>query len=102
MRISEGIVSAGGLDAVKKSSGLQKADKAEAPSRGKDTAVFSSKSQALSSDAEVQSAKARAVATPDVREDKIAEVRSKIDSGFYNSEEFTDQLADRLINQMSE
>lgn len=102
MRISEGMISSGGLDAVKKSSGLQKADKAQAPVRGKDSAVFSSKSKELSSDAEVQSAKARAVAMPDVREDKIAEVRSKIESGYYNSEEFTDQLADRLIKQMSE
>lgn len=102
MRISEGMVSSGGLDAVRKSTGPQKADKTLAAGKAKDSAVFSSKSQALSSDAEAQSVKSRAVATPDIREDRISEVRSKIESGFYDSEEFQDQLADRLINQMSE
>jgi len=102
MRISEGMMSSGGLDAVRKSSGVQKEEKAQGVPGRKDSAVFSSKSKALASDAEVQSAKARAMATPDVREDKIAEVRSKIESGFYNSEEFKDLLADRLIKEFSE
>ncbi len=99
MRITEGMLSTGGLGAVLKNSGLQKAEKAESPVK-RDSAVFSSKSQSLGGDAEVQSAKARAMATPDVREAKIAEVRSKIENGYYDSEEFQDVLADRLIKDM--
>ncbi|NLL15139.1 MAG: flagellar biosynthesis anti-sigma factor FlgM [Fibrobacter sp.] len=36
---------------------------------------------------------------PDVRSDKIAEVLSKIKSGYYNSDEFLDKLAERLLNE---
>jgi len=40
---------------------------------------------------------ARVQAEPDVRADKINEVRRKLDEGYYNSSKFTDQLADKLI-----
>lgn len=36
---------------------------------------------------------------PDIRNDKIAEVRSKIENGYYNSDEFLDKLAERLLNE---
>ena len=34
---------------------------------------------------------------PDVRAEKISEVREKINNGFYNSEEFIEKLADKLL-----
>lgn len=40
---------------------------------------------------------ARITAEPDVRANKIAEVKGKIESGYYNSSQFADQLADKLI-----
>lgn len=40
---------------------------------------------------------ARITAEPDVRANKIAEVKNKIESGYYNSSQFADQLADKLI-----
>jgi len=36
---------------------------------------------------------------PDVRNDKIAEVLSKIENGYYNSDEFLDKLAEKLLNE---
>ena len=37
--------------------------------------------------------------TPDVREDRIAEVRARIDSGELDSEEVRGVIADRLLDQ---
>ncbi|HEX2956009.1 MAG TPA: flagellar biosynthesis anti-sigma factor FlgM [Chitinispirillaceae bacterium] len=34
---------------------------------------------------------------PEIRADKIDEVKKKIEDGFYNSEEFIDKLADKLL-----
>lgn len=34
---------------------------------------------------------------PEIRNDRIADVRSKIESGYYNSEEFLDKLTDKLL-----
>lgn len=34
---------------------------------------------------------------PDIRTDKLNEVKKKIDEGFYNSSKFADQLADKMI-----
>jgi len=36
---------------------------------------------------------------PDIRNEKIAEVRSKIENGYYNSDEFLEKLAERLLNE---
>jgi anti-sigma28 factor (negative regulator of flagellin synthesis) len=36
---------------------------------------------------------------PDIRSDRIVEVRSKIDNGYYNSDEFLDKLAEKLLNE---
>ncbi|MDR3000687.1 MAG: flagellar biosynthesis anti-sigma factor FlgM [Fibromonadaceae bacterium] len=39
----------------------------------------------------------RANALPEVREEKISLAKERISSGFYNTPEFSGQLADRLI-----
>ncbi len=36
---------------------------------------------------------------PDIRNEKLHAVRLKIDSGYYNSDEFLDKLAERLLNE---
>ena len=40
-------------------------------------------------------------AEPDVRTDKVNEVKEKIKSGFYDSEEFMDKLATRLMEDLN-
>ncbi|MBD3391999.1 MAG: hypothetical protein GF418_07995, partial [Chitinivibrionales bacterium] len=34
---------------------------------------------------------------PEIREDKVQEVRDKIEKGFYDSPEFLDKLADKIM-----
>jgi negative regulator of flagellin synthesis FlgM len=59
----------------------------------------------ISSDAQVLSetkAQFETIATsisaqPEIRADKVDEVRKKIESGYYNSDEFIDKLADKLL-----
>lgn len=36
---------------------------------------------------------------PDIRADRITEVRQKIENGYYNSEEFLDKLTDKMLKQ---
>jgi flagellar biosynthesis anti-sigma factor FlgM len=47
--------------------------------------------------AEFQTIAASIDAQSDIRTEKIAEVKQKIESGYYNSEEFIDKLADKLL-----
>jgi negative regulator of flagellin synthesis FlgM len=63
-----------------------------------DKSEFSSNAQRLSdTKANLDIAKARLDSEPDIREEKVAEVREKIESGFYDSPEFIDKLADKII-----
>jgi anti-sigma28 factor (negative regulator of flagellin synthesis) len=41
--------------------------------------------------------KARADALPDVREERIAPVKERLENGYYNTPEFNKELAERLI-----
>ncbi len=82
---------------------VEKSKKESAPS----TAAYARKSDktSLSSDAKQASdtkasasvVAARIQAEPDVRTDKINEVRKKLDDGYYNSSKFADELAEKLI-----
>jgi flagellar biosynthesis anti-sigma factor FlgM len=38
-------------------------------------------------------------AQPEIRLDKIDEVRHKIENGYYNSDDFIDKLADKLLKE---
>jgi anti-sigma28 factor (negative regulator of flagellin synthesis) len=42
---------------------------------------------------------ARATALPEVREEKIAVARERIESGYYNTPEFSRELAARLVDE---
>lgn len=65
-----------------------------------DRSDFSSSSQRLSTTkAELETISASLSAQPEVRTEKIAEVKQKIESGYYNSDEFVDKLADKLLNE---
>lgn len=73
-------------------------EKLKSPVTRPDTSDFSSKAQRLSetrANADIVSAQIEV--EPEIREEKVAEVRKKIESGFYNSSEFVDKLADKLL-----
>ncbi len=103
MRITDLFVQNGGIEAVKKSSGLQKsAGKALSQQpKAKDSVSFSKEGKAAQSNqAEAKAIEARVQALPEVREERIQEVQSRIENGYYNTDEFKDALADRLMNDM--
>lgn len=88
---------------LRKIDSARKADKggktARAP-QSSDRSEFSSSAQRLSdTNAQFQTISASLSAQPDVRSDKIAEVKTKIEQGYYNSDEFIDKLADKLLNE---
>lgn len=63
-----------------------------------DTTSFSSKAQRLSNTkANVEIISAQMANEPEIRKDKVEEVRSKINQGYYNSPEFVDKLAEKLL-----
>ena len=65
-----------------------------------DSSEFSSNAQRLSeSNAQFQTISASIQAQPDVRADKVAEVKNKIQTGFYNTPEFLNQLTDKMLSE---
>lgn len=49
--------------------------------------------------ADIEVASAQVSAMSDIRPEKIAEVKGKIEQGYYNTEEFVDKLADKLLSE---
>ena len=71
-------------------------------SSGTDSVGFSAGAQKLSASSTDTSAAVIAMsAAPDVRQDRIDEVKKRIASGYYNTAEFTDKLADKLAKDFS-
>jgi negative regulator of flagellin synthesis FlgM len=65
-----------------------------------DRSVISSDAQKLSeTKAQFETIASSVAAQPDVRAEKVDEVRKKIESGYYNSDEFIDKLADKLLKE---
>ncbi|MBD3420087.1 MAG: flagellar biosynthesis anti-sigma factor FlgM [Chitinivibrionales bacterium] len=83
---------------LRKTSQVRRNEKPQARAKQADQSDFSSKAQRLSNTkAEMQAVKAHVDLQPEIREAKVAEVRQKIEQGYYNSEQFMDKLADKLI-----
>jgi len=49
--------------------------------------------------AQIEVLSAQVASHPDIRSDKVAEVQEKIKNGYYNSPEFIDKLADKLLKE---
>jgi flagellar biosynthesis anti-sigma factor FlgM len=84
---------------------LQKAAGTKAPEKSEKTAKsdsvqVSKKAKELASSSAASSVSAHVKALPDVRADKVQEAKEKIASGYFNSPEFEDKLADRLMKEM--
>ncbi|MFP4163338.1 MAG: flagellar biosynthesis anti-sigma factor FlgM [Chitinispirillaceae bacterium] len=87
---------------MRKTENAKKADKQIRSSKvgGSDRSEFSQKGQQLSdTKGQLQIIKANLSSYPELRGDKIAEVKTKIESGFYDSEIFIDRLADKLLSE---
>ena len=96
MRISH-IQQAYGAEIQKAAGNNRNVSKSEKTDRS-DSVSLSKKARELSnSSAEVQSTAQRIEGLPDVRVDKINEVKEKLANGYYDTSEFVDKLADRLM-----
>jgi flagellar biosynthesis anti-sigma factor FlgM len=85
---------------IRKVDGAKKNESAKAKTPSSDSTEFSSGAQRLSeSKAQVNIVAAQLAAQPDVRTDKVAEVKQKIQDGYYNTPEFVDKLADKLAQE---
>ncbi len=98
MNIVDVVSQAGGSQWVRNVSGASQENKAatNVRSRGKDTVDISSDARKLSGSG-AAAVKSRVQALPEVREEKIQEVKEKIDSGFYSTDSFRQVLAEKMI-----
>jgi len=73
---------------------------APAPAPGADKVEISTEARKLQDTSQLTAAAAQELKdTPEVREDKIAEVRQKIVEGFYNQSNVATVLADNLLRE---
>ena len=99
MRITDAFVQTGAIREVQKAVGAKtdkKTEEALKPNRAQDSVSISSAARSAS---ESDKVKTRVQALPDVRENRVTEVKARVQSGFYNTPEFRDQLADRLLKE---
>ncbi|MDB5105775.1 MAG: hypothetical protein JWP91_3464 [Fibrobacteres bacterium] len=86
-----------GADLQKVAGGGKSLDKTEKPVRS-DSVSLSKKAKELSSSSNEAVAQ-HINALPDVRAEKVQEAKEKIASGYFNSPDFEDKLADRLLKE---
>lgn len=81
--------------------GTRKGGKAQKAAAARvDRSEISSNAKRLSeTQAQIETLATQVASQPEVRTEKIAEVQEKINSGFYNSPEFIDQLADKMAGE---
>ncbi|MFH0919055.1 MAG: flagellar biosynthesis anti-sigma factor FlgM [Fibrobacterota bacterium] len=97
MRI-QSIVSQFNVDAVKKIDQGRKAASASKAPRATDSSSISSDAQRLSATAsDINTVKTQAAAQPEIRAERVQEVKERIKSGYYNSEQFIDSLAEKIM-----
>lgn len=87
---------------LRKIESAKKADKDSKTSKASnaDRSEFSSGAKRLSeTKAHIQTIEASLSAQPEIRMDRIADVREKIEKGYYNSEEFLDKLTNKMLNE---
>jgi len=65
-----------------------------------DRSEFSSSATRLSeTQAQFQAIETSLSAQPEIRMDRIADVREKIEDGYYNTPEFIEKLTDKMMNE---
>jgi flagellar biosynthesis anti-sigma factor FlgM len=83
---------------LQKSSGIKPADKSDKTAKS-DSVSLSKKAKDLASSGAPESVTHRVQSLPDVRPDKVQDAKEKIASGYFNSPDFEDKLADRLMKE---
>lgn len=97
MRIS-GIASHLNVDKIKKIDQEKKASQSSKKAPLSDSTNISSDAKRLNqTNADINTVKAHAQMQPDVRPEKVQEAKEKIKNGFYDSEKFMDQLAEKIM-----
>ncbi|HEX3018664.1 MAG TPA: flagellar biosynthesis anti-sigma factor FlgM [Chitinispirillaceae bacterium] len=85
---------------LRKIENSRKAEKESKNNKLSDRSDISSSAQSLSETKSQHDAIAASITSlPEIRNDKISEVRSRIENGYYSSEEFLDKLAEKLLNE---
>ncbi len=103
MRITDVFLQTGGPEAVRRSSNQNRTESKgapnapQAPVARKDSYEAGKADPKAASKAQAATVAAHAQAAPEVRESRVAEVRERLKNGYYDSEEFKDKLADRLM-----
>ncbi len=64
-----------------------------------DSVTVSPKAREKASAAEAENTTALAKSHPEIRQEKVDEVKRKLEEGFYSTPEFTEALADRLMKE---
>ena len=99
MRITDAFIQTGAVRDLQKAGGVKPEKKSEEvakPSRSSDSVTISTAARSAS---ESDKVKTRVQALPEVRENRVTEVKARVQSGFYNTPEFQDQLAERLMKE---
>lgn len=96
MRITDAITQTGAAKQVQKATGVKSEAKESQKTKNSDSVSIS---KAALEASEGQKVETRVNALPDVREERVAEVKSRVESGYYNTSEFQDKLADKLLNE---
>ena len=99
MHISNTGVMSNAAEWVRKSAAdeVARAKKEETSKKGKAAADYDVSISANGGNSSEALVKARADALPEVREERIAPVKERLENGYYNTPEFNKQLAQRLI-----
>jgi flagellar biosynthesis anti-sigma factor FlgM len=101
MRISDVFMQSGGVDKIRKATGVHKAENKDSVSaKPKDSVSLSPEAQKMAEAGDAKMVAAHAEASPEVRQERIDAVKSRVESGYYNTSEFADAFADRLIKEM--
>ncbi len=87
-----------GMDLQKVSGGGKSPEKTEKQAKS-DSVSLSKKAKELSSTSDIESISKHVDAMPDVRTEKVQAAKEKIASGHFNSPEFEEKLADRLMKE---
>ena len=87
-----------GLDLQKVSGNGKGPDKSDKSGKS-DSVSLSKKAKDLASSASAEAVARHLDSLPDVRADKVQEAKEKIASGYFNSPDFEEKLADRLMKE---
>jgi flagellar biosynthesis anti-sigma factor FlgM len=87
-----------GIDLQKVSGTGKHLEKTEKAGKS-DSVSLSKKAKDLANASDIEAVSRHVDALPDVRPEKVQEAKEKIASGYFNSPDFEDKLADRLLKE---